>query len=65
MFGLSSGEKDFKPAIICHVGAKYHRPASRVQRGRSEQRIGSFRMKLVKSVLLFRSDFPGFSGEGH
>jgi hypothetical protein len=26
-------------------------------------RILNFRMKLVKYVLLFRSDFPGFSGE--
>ncbi len=27
------------------------------------QRIVNIRMKLVKYVLLFRSDLPGFSGE--
>jgi hypothetical protein len=33
------------------------------QRGCPARRIINIRMKLVKYVLVFRSDFPGFSGE--
>jgi hypothetical protein len=63
VFGLSSGEKDFKPAIICHVGQntidRHRGPARRSAANRQ------FSDETSKICVSLSVRFPGFSGEGH